>query len=81
MLMLSIFHQVKASAPAAAATGVEQPVLAVDGKDALQRVIVDARLMQATRRCQLLWRRLQEHGGIHDSHAERLLATDFDIVE
>jgi ferredoxin len=51
-------------------------LLAVDGQDAVQRVIVDARLMQATRRCQLLWRRLQEHGGVHDSHAERLLARE-----
>ncbi len=51
-------------------------LLAVDEHDALQRVIVDARLMQATRRCQLLWRRLQEHGGVHDSHAERLLARE-----
>ena len=32
--------------------------------------------MQATRRCLLLWHRLQEHGGIHDSHAERLLARE-----
>ena len=37
-------------------------LLAVDAQDALQRVIVDARMMQATRRCLLLWRRLQEHG-------------------
>ncbi|MBL8350865.1 MAG: hypothetical protein JNL87_11170 [Burkholderiaceae bacterium] len=48
----------------------------VDEHDVLQRVIVDARLMQATRRCLLLWRRLQEHGGVHDSHAERLLARE-----
>jgi hypothetical protein len=51
-------------------------LLAVDGGDELHRVIVDARLMQATRRCLLLWRRLQEHGGVHDSHAERLLARE-----
>ncbi|MBL0140886.1 MAG: ferredoxin [Betaproteobacteria bacterium] len=51
-------------------------LLAVDAKDALHRVIVDARMMQATRRCLLLWHRLQEHGGIHDSHAERLLARE-----
>lgn len=51
-------------------------LLAVDAQDALQRVVVDARLMQATRRCLLLWRRLQEHGGVHDSHAERLLARE-----
>lgn len=46
---------------------------AVDADDRLHRVIVDTRLMQAARRCLLLWHRLQEHGGIHDSHAERLL--------
>ncbi len=49
---------------------------AVDADDRLHRVIVDARLMQGTRRCLLLWHRLQEHAGIHDSHAERLLARE-----
>jgi ferredoxin len=49
-------------------------ILAVDGGDQLHRVIVDSRLMQATRRCLLLWHRLQEHGGIHNSHAEQALA-------
>jgi len=57
----------------AEAAGHVPYLLAVDGDDALQRVIVDARLMQAARRCLLLWHRLQEHGGVHDSHAERLL--------
>jgi ferredoxin len=56
-------------------------LLAVDGRDALHRVIVDARMMQAMRRCLLLWHRLQEHGGIHDSHAERLLAREKAIWE
>lgn len=51
-------------------------VLAVDAQDALQRVLVDAKLIHATQRCLLLWRRLQEHGGVHDSHAERLLARE-----
>jgi ferredoxin len=51
-------------------------VLAVDPQDRLYRVIVDARLMRATRACLLLWHRLQEHAGIHDSHAERLLAEE-----
>lgn len=51
-------------------------LLAVDETDTLQRVIVDARLMQATRRCLLLWRRLQEHAGVHDSYAGRGLAGD-----
>ena len=49
---------------------------AVDREDRLQRVVVSASLMQATRRCLLLWRRLQEHGGIHNSHAEALLARE-----
>jgi hypothetical protein len=49
---------------------------AVDADDRLHRVIVDARLMQETRRCLLLWHRLQEHAGVHDSHAERLLAQE-----
>lgn len=51
-------------------------LLAVDVDDLLQRVIVDAKVVQSTRRCLLLWHRLQEHGGIHDSHAERLLARE-----
>jgi ferredoxin len=42
----------------------------------LHRVLVDIRLMQANRRCLQLWHRLQEHAGIHDSHAERLLARE-----
>ena len=51
-------------------------LLAVDGNDRLHRVLVDARMMRATRACLLLWHRLQEHGGIHDSHAERALAEE-----
>ncbi|MBE0547397.1 MAG: hypothetical protein IH627_07045 [Rubrivivax sp.] len=51
-------------------------LLAVDGSERLYRVIVDAKMMQATRRCLLLWHRLQEHAGIHDPHAERLLAQE-----
>ena len=51
-------------------------VLAVDASDRLRRVIVDSRLVQATRRCVLLWHRLQEHGGIHNSHAEQALARE-----
>ncbi len=51
-------------------------VLAVDADDRLHRVIVDSRLVQATRRCVLLWHRLQEHGGINNSHAEQALARE-----
>jgi ferredoxin len=51
-------------------------VLAVDENDRLHRVIVDAKLVQATRRCLLLWHRLQEHGGVNNSHAEQALARE-----
>jgi hypothetical protein len=51
-------------------------VLAVDEDDQLHRLIVDAKVMQAARRCLLLWQRLQEHGGVHDAYAERLLAKE-----
>jgi len=51
-------------------------VLAVDDADRLHRVIVDTRLMQAMRRCLLLWHRLQEHGGINNSHAEQALVRE-----
>lgn len=51
-------------------------VLAVDGEDRLQRLIVDARLMAIAARCRTFWRRLQEQGGIHNSHAEILLARE-----
>ena len=51
-------------------------VLAIDADNALHRVTVDARLMQAARRVRVLWRRLQELGGIHNSHAERVLARE-----
>lgn len=51
-------------------------VLAVDADDRLHRVIVDARLVQATRKCALLWHRLQEHGGVNNSHAAATLARE-----
>jgi len=37
---------------------------------------VDQRLVNAAVRCRTLWHRLQEQGGIHNSHAERLLAQE-----
>jgi hypothetical protein len=51
-------------------------VLAVDAADRLHRVLVDARLMQATRRCLLLWHRLQEHGGVNNSHVREAVARE-----
>lgn len=51
-------------------------VWVVDEADRLFRALVDARVMAAMRRCRLLWNRLQEHAGIHDAYAERLLARE-----
>lgn len=51
-------------------------VWAIDGDDVLHRLVVDARIADATRRCRTLWHRLREQGGIHNSHAERLLARE-----
>ena len=49
---------------------------AIDADDALHRVLVDARLIGAVRRCRTLWHRLREQGGIRNSHAEQLLARE-----
>jgi ferredoxin len=51
-------------------------VLAADPDDVLQRVIVDSRLMQTVVRSRTFWHRLQEQGGIHNSHAGILLARE-----
>jgi len=51
-------------------------VLAAGPDDVLQRVIVDSRLMQTVARGRTFWHRLQEQGGIHNSHADILLARE-----
>ncbi|MFN8178548.1 MAG: hypothetical protein U0167_11475 [bacterium] len=51
-------------------------VLMVDNKDQLRRVLVDGRLIRLARRGLERWRSLQELGGVHNSHAERLLAVE-----
>jgi uncharacterized Fe-S cluster protein YjdI len=48
-------------------------LLMIDRDDVLQMVIVDDKLIRETRRCADAWRSLQELGGIHNSHAARLL--------
>ncbi len=48
-------------------------LLMVDRDNHLQKVIVDNKLVQAARRCVEAWRSLQELGGVHNSHAARLL--------
>ncbi len=59
--------------------GLSQKVpclLMVDGEDMLQKVIVDERLVREARRCEEMWRSLQELAGFHSSHAARLLAQE-----
>lgn len=51
-------------------------LLLIDPEDRLHRVIVDEKLMREARRCRSMWRSLQELGGIHNSHALRLLAQE-----
>ena len=51
-------------------------VLMVDADNVLQKVIVDERLIREARRCRELWHSLQELGGVHNSHAEKLLARE-----
>jgi len=50
------------------------PCLLMVGRDnRLQKVIVDDKVIGEARRCVEMWRSLQELGGIHNSHAARLL--------
>ena len=51
-------------------------ILTVDTNNALYRTVVDAKLIDAARHCVDAWRRLQELGGINNSHANRLLARE-----
>ena len=51
-------------------------LMMVDRNNVLQKVIVDDQLMRAARRCREAWHSLQELGGIHNSHAENLLARE-----
>jgi hypothetical protein len=59
----------------AGAAGQSVPYVAlVEGDGVLRRAIVDEPLVRAALRCRESWHSLQELGGIHNSHAERLLA-------
>ncbi|MCB8933357.1 MAG: ferredoxin [Fimbriimonadaceae bacterium] len=51
-------------------------VMLVDGDDRLHKVLADQRLLREGRRCLGMWRSLQELGGIHNSHAQRLLEAE-----
>jgi len=62
--------------PPADATTRLPCVLAVDDADLLCRVVVDEKMMRASKRCRDAWHRLQELGGIRDSRAAALLARE-----
>ncbi len=51
-------------------------VLMIDSDNTLQKVIVSEKLIREARRCLSMWNSLQELGGIHNSHAEALLARE-----
>lgn len=51
-------------------------LLMVDGDNVLQKVLVDERLIREARRCREMWHSLQELGGVHNSHAEILVARE-----
>jgi hypothetical protein len=57
-------------------TGKVPCLLMVDGDNRLVKVIVDDRLVRMARGCAEAWRSLQELGGIHNSHAARLVETE-----
>ena len=51
-------------------------VLMVDEQNVLRRIVVDEALIRAAERCGESWRALQELGGVHNSHAARLLESE-----
>jgi len=56
-------------------------VLTADADNVLSSAIVDERAIGAARRCLENWHRLQESGGVHNSHAARLLKRERQIWE
>ncbi len=56
-------------------------VFMVDADNVLQKVIVDEKLIREARRCREMWHSLQELGGVHNSHAEKLLARERKVWE
>jgi hypothetical protein len=56
--------------------GRQPYVLTVSPDDELRRTVIDEKIIEAARRCNDTWRRLQELAGINNSHAIRLLARE-----
>ena len=51
-------------------------VLMVDENHMLHKLVVDDRLIRIAHRCRDMWHSLQEMGGIHNSHALKLLKSE-----
>jgi hypothetical protein len=51
-------------------------VLMVDGDNVLRKIVVGEPVIRAAERCGENWHALQELGGVHNSHAARLLETE-----
>ena len=51
-------------------------ITVVDENGNLSKAIIDDRTLAEVRRCLTMWHSLQELGGIHNSHAERLIAAE-----
>ncbi|MEI7430112.1 MAG: ferredoxin [Betaproteobacteria bacterium] len=51
-------------------------LMMIDSDNRLQKVLVDETLIHEARRCLNMWNSLQELGGINNSHAEKLLASE-----
>ena len=56
-------------------------ILMVDRDNVLQKILVDEKLVRAAQRCRETWHSVQELGGIHNSHAEQLLAREKKVWE
>ncbi len=56
-------------------------VMAVDEENRLHKLIANECIIRAAKRCREMWHSLQELGGIHNSHARRLLAQEREIWE
>jgi hypothetical protein len=56
-------------------------VLMVDGRGIMHRLVVDDKLVHSARRCGQRWHRLQELGGINNSHAQALLERERAVWE
>jgi len=66
---------------AAAAAGKLPYLQMVDDDHALQRALVDEKLLSAAERCREMWHSFQELGGVHSSQAERLIARERKVWE